>query len=267
MKNWLFLGLFFSCLVSLTYTNPPTQIPENLRAQFTLQGKIPVQYMDWDCTHSDDTPQFYSCNTIDAYIENVKEKKCSLYGNTDLWLYQAFESHPIEGKNVAVIGSINPWYESIILAFGGKPITITSHKMITDDPRLIIMTPDEYENNPIQFDIVLSVSNTAREGLGIDGEPLNPNGDLEFMDKVKNQMLKPEGCLFLAIPCGSDCLTWNAGRIYGPYRFPLLIQEWNKIACFGVDSFEVNSRLFYGPLGDSKYKPVFLLRPSAIHQQ
>ncbi len=262
LKNRLWLGLFCSCLAAVIYAEPPRQIPENLYSQFTLNGKIPVQQWFIDNTCPDHSTRFYSRNTIDSYIERVKNKEANYYGNTDLWLYQAFQAYPIQGKTVAIVGSLEPWYESVVLAFGGKPITIEYNRIITDDPRLTLMTVDEYENNPIQCDLVLSISSTEHDGLGRYGDPINPNGDLEFMDKVKDQILKPGGHLILAVPCGSDCLVWNAHRIYGSYRLPLLLNGWTIVDSFGVDSFEANSRLFCSSLGDTGFQPVLLLEPN-----
>ncbi len=262
LKICLWLELFCHCLTDGIYAEPPRQIPENLHTQFTLDGKIPVQQWFIDNTCSDNTPRFYSWTTIDAYIERIKNKQPNYYGNTDLWLYQAFEAYSIQGKTVAIIGSVEPWYESVVLAFGGKPLTIEYNRIITDDSRLTLMTADEYENNPIQCDIVLSISSTEHDGLGRYGDPINPSGDFEFMDKVKNQMLKPGGYLILAVPCGSDCLVWNAHRIYGSHRLPLLLQGWDIVDSFGIDSFEANSRLFCSSLGDTGFQPVFLLQPN-----
>lgn len=238
---------------------PPERIPEQWRDAFTLNGQIPVLEWYLDDSYSDGNPKFYSQDEINDGIEKVKQGEPGYYGDTDTWLYQALKTYPIKGKSVAIIGSANPWYESVVLAFGGHPVTIEYNKIITDDPRLHLMTVEEYEQNPIRFDVVLSISSTEHDGLGRYGDPVNPNGDLEFMTKVRTQMLKQGGTLILAVPFGQDCLVWNAHRIYGSRRFSLLISGWDIQEAFGFHPQAFNFRL-----GHQGYQPVFVLKPVCL---
>lgn len=255
MRNCL--ALSFTLLTGLLYAQPPQQIPYNLYNSFTLNGQVPVLHWYIDNSQPNQNPSFYSQNEINSYILKVAKREVNYYGNTDTWLYQALTAFPIQGKTVGIIGSVEPWYESVILAFGGKPVTIEYNKILTDDPRLTLLTAAEYEKDPIQFDVVLSISSTEHDGLGRYGDPINPTADLEFMAKIKNQMLKPGGHLILAVPVGRDCLVWNAHRIYGPRRLSLLLDGWQTIDTFGFDPL-----LFNLNLGDQSYQPVFLLMPS-----
>lgn len=237
---------------------PPREIPPSLLSRYTLENRIPVALSYRDDTRSSDSPSFYSEEEIDACIQKVKAGELGYYGNTDIWLYKALTLFPLKDKSVAIIGSTTPWYESIVLAFGGKPVTIEYNKIITDDPRLKILTVEEYEKEPLQFDVILSISSTEHDGLGRYGDPLNPEADLQFMTKVRTQMLKPEGLLFLAVPIGMDCLIWNECRIYGPLRFPLLVEGWNAVGSFGFreDNFLL-PLTFYG------HQPLFVLEPAS----
>lgn len=62
--------------------------------------------------------------------------------------------------------------------------------------------------------------------------------------------------MILAMPIGSDLLSWNRNRIYGRIRFSLLIQGWKVI-----DTFGFNPEEFHCILGDIAYQPVFYLAP------
>jgi len=254
--------LLISCMSSVMYAKPPRHIPNELVEQFTLNHRIPV--FDWylDDTHSQTKTTLpngsivsvFKKKTIDAYIKQVKQNKANYYGETDIWLYQAFKQYPIQGKKVGIIGSDRPWYEAVVLAYGGIPVTIEYTPIITDDTRLRTMTVEEFNQNPERFDIILSISSIEHDGLGRYGDPINPQADLETMKKLK-EYLKPDGLMFLAVPIGKDCLCWNAHRIYGPIRFPLLTEAWELI-----DSFGFKNKGFSGFLKDS-YQPVFCLKP------
>ena len=117
------------------------------------------------------------------------------------------------------------------------------------------MTVEEFNKNPHTFDVILSVSSIEHDGLGRYGDPINPNGDLEFMARAKS-FLKEGGHMILAVPVGGDTLVWTAHRIYGELRFPLLIKEWNL-----VDSFGFSKRDFMSGPGNAGHQPILYLEP------
>jgi hypothetical protein len=252
----------------IVHAEPPREIPHNLFDEFTLNKQIPVFSMYIDGTSPEteyqiDLPDnikasFYSKEIIETNINMIKNKQTNYYGSTDTWLYKTFEKYPILGKDVAIIGSVAPWYESMILAYGGNPTTIEYNKIMTDDPRLNILTVDEFNQNPKKFDIVLSISSIEHDGLGRYGDPINPNGDLEFMTMAKQKLLKDNGHMILAMPVGKDCLYWNAHRVYGLLRLPLLLQGWEVVDTFGFEETE----LLFGELGNYGYQPIFYLSPN-----
>lgn len=41
--------------------------------------------------------------------------------------------------------------------------------------------------------------------------------------------LSPHGLLYLAVPVGRDRVYWNAGRVYGHIRLPLLLKGWGLV--------------------------------------
>lgn len=255
------IPFFFLCFslfhLPLWATVPPKTIPKELYAQFTMNGKIPVLESYYNDTYASDKPRVYSKKSIDERVQKIQEGALGHYGITDKWLYEAFTAYPIRGKEVVIIGSASPWYESMVIAYGGHPTTIEYNSLVTDDPRLTVMTPAQYQQNPKKFDLILSISSIEHDGLGRYGDPLNPNADLQFMERAKKELLKPTGHMLLAVPIGQDALTWNAHRIYGRLRFPLLIKGWKILQTFGFTTAE-----FQGRLGNYGYQPVFYLAPN-----
>jgi len=39
--------------------------------------------------------------------------------------------------------------------------------------------------------------------------------------------------MFLGVPNGKDYLVFNAHRVYGPIRFPMLIKGWTRLKSSG----------------------------------
>ena len=247
-KTYLAKVLFFLAISHVGYAEPPRQMPDEFYEEFTLHGRIPVVDAYCDDTYSFHEPLVYSKWALNDSIYLAGERITRYYGLTDAYLYEILDRHAsfIKGKAVGIIGSVIPWYEGMILKYGGHPVTLDYNRIISRDPRLKTMTVVEYEQNPIQFDVLLSISSTEHDGLGRFGDPINPRGDIESMQKFK-KMLKKNGILILSVPTGDDIVYWNAHRVYGNIRFPMLIEGWNL-----VDSC--------GPFGGI-YEPIFVLKP------
>ena len=231
-------------------SRPLKDIPENMYEQFTLGGRIRVTKRYYDGTYSGQ--MFYSKKDVDENIRNAKKGYQNYYGATDGMLYQAFESYPIKGKKVAVMGSMQPWYEGVTLAYGGKPVTIEYNKLTTDDKRLTLLTVDEYDKKPVKLDAGLSISSFEHDGLGRYGDPIDPFADFKAMDKMK-KILKSGALLYLAVPIGIDTVQWNGCRVYGQLRLPLLIQGWKLLATVGFSQELYN-------LDDWHAQPIFILQ-------
>ncbi len=232
---------------------PPRRIPPRLLDAYTMNGKISVQQKYRDGVYPPEKPVFYEKSRIEANIEQIRrgQKNYPRYGVTNEWLFQALDKYEIRGKEVAIMGSNKPWFESVCLHYGGRCTTIEYNRIVTDHPGLKILTPAEYDENPIKFDAAFSISSFEHDGLGRYGDPLNPNGDLDAMQKMK-KMLVPGGKLFLAVPVGQDRLVWNAHRVYGKLRLPLLLKGWKVVASFGFDESALEKE-------KNGYEPVFVL--------
>ena len=153
------------------------------------------------------------------------------------------------------MGSTQPWYESVVLEFGGTPTTIEYNLPGYNHPEMKELLIQEYWKTPIQFDVAFSISSFEHDGLGRYGDPLNPNGDLRAMAEMK-KIVKKDGILFLAVPIGLDKIVWNAHRIYGQIRLPMLIQGWHLEGCVGMN--DANLGRDTGQSGT--YQPILVLR-------
>ncbi len=82
------------------------------------------------------------------------------------------------------------------------------------------------------FDFIASFSSIEHSGLGRFGDPLDPYGDLKEMQKMRC-LLKDDGLFYLGLPVHTpDSLEWNAHRVYGPLRLPLLLAGFEVVSVF-----------------------------------
>lgn len=231
---------------------PPVEIPEGLLDQFTMKGEVPILRMYLNDTTS--KPLKWTTDSRWWNPERVLHKGQSYYKETDLFLYSALEKYPISDKEVVILGSEMPWYECICTTFSAKVTTIEYRPVDCHIPGLTVMTPAEFEANPREFDVAVSISSVEHDGLGRYGDPIDPEGDFKAMEKIRG-VLKPGGLLFLSIPVGSDALVWNCHRIYGRKRLPKLIEDWEIVETFGF-----SEALYDAELGEWEPQPVFVLR-------
>lgn len=239
-------------IVKLKGMTPPKEIPHGLLYRYTLGGRIGVEECYYNNVGLPFIPRIYTGRKIKSFMKQIKNREAAHYKVTDEKLYQAMEKYPVEGKSCVVMGSISPFYGSACISFGAKTVTtIEYNKIIFLHPQMKTITPAEYDKNPAEFDAGFSISSFEHDGLGRYGDPLNPEADLEVMKKI----IKKGDILFLSVPVGKDLLVWNAHRIYGRIRLPLLLKGWETLDTFGFDE----SKLDVVDKGAS-CQPVFVLK-------
>lgn len=233
-----------------------SKIPLNLLDQFTCNGQIIVR--DW---FFDDSNKIMDCHytseNIDNLISLAKKNVSISYERTDPFLYGALSKYPIKDKLLLVVGSEKPAYESLCLANDAYPIVVEYRKIFCTRTDIVYLTEKEYQENPIICDAAFSISSFEHSGLGRYGDPIDPNGDLKSM-KVLKQRVQKNGLLYLAVPVGVDCVYFNAMRVYGKVRFPMLIDGWELVDSFGFELDMFNK----DPLGKDYKQPVFVLKNS-----
>uniref|UniRef100_A0ACD5GSW4 DUF268 domain-containing protein n=1 Tax=Desertifilum tharense IPPAS B-1220 TaxID=1781255 RepID=A0ACD5GSW4_9CYAN len=233
----------------------PRQIPPSLADEYTMNGQIRQEFWYFNDDYKQTTPKVYTLAQIESLIQAVAQRQSKYYGKMDLHLYEALEKYPIRDRTIAIMGSQYPWYESICLHYGGQPTVIDYHKIQSQHPGIQTLTIEEYDRHPLQFDAAFSISSFEHDGLGRYGDPLNPNADLQAMQKMK-RILKHQGLLFCSVPVGQDKLVWNAHRIYGQNRLPYFLQGWEILDIFGLslDIYQEDTGK------QAKYQPIFVLR-------
>ena len=115
-----------------------------------------------------------------------------------------------------------------------------------------------FEAHGGKVDILASFSSLEHDGLGRYGDPMDPFGDIKRMRKLR-RYLKPEGVFFLAVPTGGDRLFWNAHRVYGNIRFPMLIEGWQLLGIYNDSNPAYARPQLYT---NSVTQPVHVLRVS-----
>ena len=65
-------------------------------------------------------------------------------------------------------------------------------------------------------------------GLASYGDPLDPYGDVKDMQML-SCLIKPGGLLFLGVPMGPDAIVFNAHRIYGRVRLPMMTANFEVL--------------------------------------
>jgi hypothetical protein len=82
------------------------------------------------------------------------------------------------------------------------------------------------------------------------------------MDSMYNNLIDG-GTLIWGAPVGKDALTWNAHRIYGPMRLPIMFDKFEELNWYGY-SKEI---LFSQPLRKDSYQPVVVLKKTLPHRK
>ena len=72
--------------------------------------------------------------------------------------------------------------------------------------------------------------------------------------------LKDDGILIWGAPVGKDALAWNAHRVYGKIRLPLLFNGFEEIEWINTDK----NYLFEQPLKKNAINPVVVLKKTVI---
>ena len=146
--------------------------------------------------------------------------------------------YAIKNKHVAVIGTVRPWAEAILINLGAaKVTTIEYNRIILKHPKVRVMTPFKFAKKFLSrtsdtFDTAFSYSSIEHSGLGRYGDPLMPYGDMEAMAQIWCAT-KPGGYMFLGLPMTPSrkkcVLEFNAGRKYGYIRMQHLTANWKVL--------------------------------------
>ena len=213
----------------------PTEIPEELVPYYTLSGLIPIKphprHFQDAYLGKDARSNVWSREDIDEKIKQAQEGILKGTYNSAGYtteLKDRLAALDLKGKHVLVIGSEDPWVEAICLALGAAKVTTLEYgKILSLHPQIETLTPQAFREMFMKkalsnFDGVVSISSIEHSGLGRYGDALNPWGDLIATGRAWC-VTKSSGFLLLGLPGGSeDNIRYNAHRMYGQYRWPLV---------------------------------------------
>ena len=209
------------------------ELKEILREEFSLGGKIKIEDFYFKPKPVSNTIRKYTMQQIKKYEELIAKEKGLYYYKTDMWLYQALKKHSIKDKDIIIVGSEQPWYETIACVYSGRGCSCLEYnERICDSDKIKYYQYDTYSSLP-KFDACISVSSIEHSGLGRYGDNIDSMGDIKAMIDIKN-ILKKDGLLFLSVPIGEDRVMWNAHRVYGKIRLELLLDGWECIDTYGM---------------------------------
>ena len=202
-------------------TGPPREMPEDLVGGFTMDGSIELGEFFVDDTMGGQGSHYkYPRRDIDHMVKGAAQ---TLSGRTrggrknDHWIIDALKTHAesVKGADVLIYGSMEPWYEALMIAMDAGSVTTVEYNRLTyDHPVITTVTPQELPEVAEAkggFDLALSISSFDHDGLGRYGDPLEPNNDLRAM-RTASCLLKPTGSLIVTVPIGPDVVV----RILGP---------------------------------------------------
>jgi tetratricopeptide (TPR) repeat protein len=236
------LSLFMRKYGTVSTANAaPPELPEDLKVGFGMNGKSEIEAGYLNAAYPGHFKDIYTDFDIEAFGRlwrqeppaSDDDRQCLMsygliLGQTDLALQRAAKARLRAGDTVAVVGSRGPVYEALCLEFGARPTTIRRMPVENRTSDVKTMSLAEWEKTTPQFDAAVAVCVVEQTGLGMHGEPLDPDGDLTLMRQLK-QSVKPGGVLFLVLPTGTDRTVFNATRTYGPNRLARLLEGWTEL--------------------------------------
>ena len=215
-------------------TVPPTNPPENLYNEYTLDGKIPMVEWYFDDTNNSVNPPHITKSSYWDFFSKFDRGIFDYYGDEGKAFFEVVKKYPFFSKNVTIWGLAGINLDAFSLWAGANNVYVVEYnKPIIEDENVSVFNTSEFQSINIQSDIAISYSSFEHDGLGRYGDPLNPHGDLIAMQQAHDH-LSDDGILLLGVPLGRDCLVWNAHRIYGKLRLPLLLQNFKLIDVFSV---------------------------------
>jgi hypothetical protein len=163
---------------------------------------------------------------------------------------EAFAGSHHAGLTGAYSLGVSPWAELLLARFSSPRQPVTSLGWHAPLLSLGAGSPPAAQSVDLarlaehyaagaRYELLVSAAGfLEREGLGISGDPLNPDGDLTRMREA-SLLLRPRGVLIVALPIAAhDAVVdwphdaadaseaWRARRVYGLTRLPLLLEGY-----------------------------------------
>ena len=268
----------------------PLKDPPNEFIQQMERDGISLErfYVD-DSNQGNGTHYMYSQLSVNTYIKNmdqiINKVKLLIERKVDknIVLHQVQKQHwiiiallqlqeeysiSLKNKNVLIIGSTEPWLESICIVLGASNITTIDYNNLTYHNEKIKTFSkydfDMFYNNSgpyiNSYDFVIGLRSFDHSGLGRYGDIIDYNADIDSINKAK-MMLKNNGIFIFTVPIGRDLVIWNLQRRYGSIRLPKLLgngfHELNRLG-WKNELFDANNDY------RKTYEPVFIQQKRSL---
>ncbi|GHS98207.1 hypothetical protein FACS1894139_18530 [Planctomycetales bacterium] len=241
---------------------PPQEIPASLLDAFTMKGKVPVQYRYFDERKIDNEQLRITTETYANRFRELNAGQFHYYNKEGQVFFDALKKYPLRGKSVLIWRLAGCNCEALAVWAGAEKVFVVDYnKPICEHERIAVFNLDEFQAAKIRTDFAISYSSFEHDGLGRYGDPLSPDGDLRAMREAW-ESLNDGGILFFGVGLGMDCLVWNAHRIYGALRLPLMLRGWQLQDVFGVYSGASPNFPFDLPIG-IQHQFLMVLRKTA----
>lgn len=146
--------------IDFPYKNIPTELVQD----YTMYNKIPILKWWLDGTNTIEK-QIWDNKYINSYtsrftIENIKNNKQGKepYSYASSMILKSIEKYNIRQKDVAVVGSILPWIEAILINYNNKVSMIKYNIPEIDTDKIDIISYWDFEKNDKKFDCIISYS-------------------------------------------------------------------------------------------------------------
>ena len=225
-----------------TVVKPPPRLPPpELVKNYTMDGQCPISsYSYRDDSSTGNAPQtYFNRETFRKLLERENVTNVNYYHDQNVLKPALIKYiHTIRDKRVAVIGTVEPWAEAMLVNLGASNVTTIEYSaLVVEHERVTTTTPYRIakqfiSGQTVAFDTVFTYSSLEHSGIGRYGDPLTPFGDLEATAQVWC-MVKPGGHFILAVPVSGDrkqcAIIWNTDRIYGAVRLQHLTANWRVL--------------------------------------
>jgi hypothetical protein len=228
------------------WNQPPADMPLRMAPFYTMGYSIPLYSWYLDESRSSEAIRSWTkqvmqdCQSTltNINILNQEDSVMSLlpFPNAATSVLEALKNVSLFGKSVAILSSVihSPWLAAILLNNGARDITIVGHPqhlpIIENRKHLHTISMSDFISSNTQFDFIFAVSCMQHLGLGRYGDELSADMDLLTMKCLHNKLRR---LLFLSVPVGKDYVVWNAHRVYGPKRLPLLLEGFSDTRWIG----------------------------------
>lgn len=215
-------------------TDPPIYPPAFYFQEYTLNENIPMIINYYNDSNNSINPPHNTQSDYENIFSELNKNIFHYYGNEGDAFFEVIKKYGFFGKTVTIWGLTGINLDAFSLWAGANNVYVVEYnKPIIDHEKVQVFNTLEFESKNIQSDIAISYSSFEHDGLGRYGDPLNPNGDIIAMQHAHDH-LSDDGILLLGVPLGPDCLVWNAHRIYGKKRLPLLLQNFKLLDVFNI---------------------------------